>query len=200
MDYPDANDTSDPTAAAVCGHLLGAPGVYDDYAIRYGYAPLLGERRGARHGALEALAAGHDASAIVSPPAGSRYVDGMLVFPPENPLFGTDGDAHGGIDPRINTHHHDVAGMGRDKIQFLAHRRAALLELVEGGAITPSVRPSTVRPALSRCLFVCGATLTAGRSTGWHALRRHSSRTLFVTPASSHSTPTPAHGPRARIN
>ena len=67
MDYQDDFDVSDPLHPKFGGDYLLEPGVYDEYAILYGYTPLAGEKRGERHHALALLADGQHPAVVLHP-------------------------------------------------------------------------------------------------------------------------------------
>ena len=81
MEYTeDVDTTSNPLEPCYGALFLYEPGVYDIYAIKYGYTPLPGEQTGQRHPALALLANGQDA-------ADNAGVAAVAM----NPLFATDG-------------------------------------------------------------------------------------------------------------
>ena len=62
------------------GHFLYKPGRYDEYAIKYGYTPLLNETSHSRHPKLDVLANGQQVEEV------------LALARPLNPLFATDED------------------------------------------------------------------------------------------------------------
>ena len=123
----DDFDVSDPEAPKFGGNYLLGPGIYDFYAIRYGYTVLGSEVRGTRHDALALLANGQAASELV------------LRSVPRNPSFATDEQLYDDYDPRVNTFV-SVQGakrMGKPQMAYVALQRVRLLEQVRAGAMEP---------------------------------------------------------------
>eukprot|EP00943_MAST-04B_sp_MAST-4B-sp1_P002346 g2346.t1 len=125
MAYVDDLDLQDPKIPKYGGHFLLSPGVYDTYAIKYGYTKLDGEVRGKRHDKLYLLA------------NGQNVTDTKRSLVPQNPLFATDENLMDGFDPRINRWNNCVKDMGKRDLELVAQKRSNLLYNVMKGKIRP---------------------------------------------------------------
>jgi hypothetical protein len=161
MAYVDDLDLSDPKVPVYGGHFLLEPGVYDRYAIKYGYTTLAGEARGVRHPALDLLANGQDA----------KDPNGLDKTNTHNPLFATDENVFGGFDPRINRWNSRVRNMGKKDIDLALQRRADLLFRVQRGDIRPETYSQKVLQLMGRVsralhdssVYVGGSLIDASR-------------------------------------
>ena len=147
-------------------HSSTEPGLYDIYAIKYGYTRLPGESRLSRHAGLDLLANGQDAF----DPAG-------VSDKPQNPLFMTDENLWGNrVDPRINVFFTGIRRMGRDKMAFAQKQRPKLLQRVRNGRIIPNFYSRTIignlvavyRTMSSALDFIGGTQIDASRSKLHH--------------------------------
>ena len=125
MAYVDDLDITDPKIPKYGGHFLLEPGIYDTYAIKYGYTKLDGEVKGKRHEKLYLLG------------NGQNITDMKKSSTPQNPLFATDENIMDGFDPRINRWNNRVKDMGKRDLELVAQKRSNLLFNVMNGTIRP---------------------------------------------------------------
>lgn len=138
MEYTEDTDTaSNPLDPCYGALFLYEPGVYDIYAIKYGYTTLKGEQAGQRHPSLALLGNGQEPNDHAGVAAVAR-----------NPLFATDGCV-GGPDPRVNRFMNRLVSFGRDKLEAYAAARGKLLSMVQSGAIKPEVYTSQIKSQLN---------------------------------------------------
>ena len=121
-------------SAVYGGHYLYAPGLYDVYAIKYGYTPLLHEKLHVRHPDLNVL-------------ANNQSIGTVLSTTPFNPMFATDDDI-GDEDPRVNTWNRNVRGCGYDKMAHSMELRRQLLTMVRNKTIYPELYSERVRASI----------------------------------------------------
>eukprot|EP00468_Gymnochlora_sp_CCMP2014_P003546 CAMPEP_0167749822 /NCGR_PEP_ID=MMETSP0110_2-20121227/5632_1 /TAXON_ID=629695 /ORGANISM="Gymnochlora sp., Strain CCMP2014" /LENGTH=898 /DNA_ID=CAMNT_0007635041 /DNA_START=1 /DNA_END=2697 /DNA_ORIENTATION=- len=139
MDYPDSLDTSDPLNPVFGGNNMDAPGIYDIYAIKYGYTALVDEIRSKRHPKLDVLANGQEKYELLSVKA-------------QNPLFATDENLFSS-DPRVNRWVSKADDMGREKMKFLSVRREILLNLAKEGKIRPEIYSNKLFRLMSSVVY-----------------------------------------------
>ena len=138
MAYVDDLDLTNPNIPKYGGYFLLAPGVYDTYAIKYGYTKLEGEIRGKRHPKLFLLANGQSER------------DENKKYGAQNPLFATDENMMDRFDPRINRWNNRVKDMGKRDLELVAQKRSNLLYNVMKGTIRPETYTSRIFKLMER--------------------------------------------------
>jgi len=121
------------------------PGVYDSYAIRYGYIMLAGEVTGVKHSSLDGLAAGYELSQADTLP------NDVFLENPLNPVFLTDENL--GVDPRGNQYDHGniYEWVTVERAQYET-ARATLLQNVKDRLISEKVYTQLYVAAFVRLL------------------------------------------------
>ena len=134
MAYEEFLDTTDPNNPkfGAGSTMLLLPGVYDNFAIRYGYTPLNNEQVAYRHPALQLLANGQKLPPARFGLAQDHQLLEQVSSEPQNPLYATDEDMRG-LDPRVTVFlSTGVETVARDKMIYAANQRKMLLDKVSG--------------------------------------------------------------------